>query len=116
MDIAESVRIRRVQLKMTQQDLSRKTGIKQPTISAIENGVNNPALDTIILISDALDCTVSELIGQTRPAPQQDPSVQRLVSIFNQLNEDGKDFLLDQADYAIRHAKFRQDGSVSSAM
>lgn len=75
MDIAESVRIRRVQLKMTQQDLSRKTGIKQPTISAIEKGVNKPGIDTIILISDALDCTVSDLIGQTRPASRQDPHV-----------------------------------------
>lgn len=116
MNIAESVRIRRVQLKMTQQDLSRKTGIKQPTISAIENGVNNPTIETIVLISEALDCTVSDLIGQTRPKAQQDPNVQRLVSIFNQLNEDGKDFMLDQADYAIRHPKFRQEGSISSVV
>lgn len=116
MNIAESVRVRRVQLKMTQKDLSRKTGIKQPTISAIENGVNNPTLETILLISEAMNCTVSDLIGQTRPNEHIDPSVQRLVSIFNQLNDDGKDFILDQADYAIRHQKFRQEGSMSSVV
>ena len=48
MDIGESVRLRRTQLRMTQKDLSLKTGIKQPTISAIENGVNKPAIETIV--------------------------------------------------------------------
>lgn len=116
MDIGESVRIRRTGLKITQKELSDKTGIKQPTISAIENGVNKPAIETIILISDALGCTVSELIGQVVPEAQPDPYVQRLASIFAQLNEAGRDFLLSQADFAIRQPAFRQEGSVSSAV
>lgn len=116
MNIGESVRIRRTQLRMTQQDLSRKTGIKQPTISAIENGVNKPAIETIVLISEALSCTVSDLVGQTTPAPQYDPSVSRLLSVFSQLNDVGKDFLLQQADIAIRQSAFRQDTSISSAV
>lgn len=116
MNIGDSVRMRRTQLRMTQTDLSRKTGIKQPTISAIENGINNPAIETIVLISDALSCTVSDLIGQTSPAPLQDPSVSRLLSVFHQLNDAGKDFLLQQADFAIRQAAFRQEGSMSSVV
>ena len=116
MDIGESVRIRRSQLKMTQTDLSRKTGIKQPTISAIENGINKPAIETIVLISEALSCTVSDLIGQTSAQKELDPYTQRLVSIFYQLNDAGKDFLLAQADFAIRQATFRQDASTSSVI
>ena len=116
MDIGESVRLRRTQLRMTQTDLSQKTGIKQPTISAIENGINKPAIETIVLISNALNCTVSDLVGQTSPAPQPDPAVSRLLSIFRQLNDSGKDFLLQQADFAIRQAAFRQESSISSAM
>lgn len=117
MDIGESVRLRRTQLRMTQKDLSQKTGIKQPTISAIENGVNKPAIETIVLISDALNCTVSDLVGQSVSAGEEmDPYTQRLVSIFSQLNDAGKDFLLSQADFAIRQAAFRQDGSASSAV
>ena len=116
MDIGESVRLRRTQLKMTQKDLSQKTGIKQPTISAIVNGVNKPAIETIVLISDALSCTVSDLVGQTAPALNPDPYTQRLISIFHQLNTAGKDFLLQQADFAIRQHAFREDGSVSSAI
>lgn len=113
MDIGESVRIRRTQLRMTQQDLSQKTGIKQPTISAIENGVNKPAIETIVLISNALDCTVSDLIGQSRPDRQLDPGVLRIIQIFDQLNDDGKDFMLTQADFAIRHPAFREEGPVA---
>lgn len=113
MNIGESVRMRRVQLKMTQTDLSRKTGIKQPTISAIENGVNKPAIETIVLISDALNCTVSDLVGQTMPAPQVDPFVSRLLSVFRQLNDSGKQLLLQQAESILSQPALRQEGPIS---
>lgn len=117
MDIGESVRLRRSQLRMTQVDLSRKTGLKQPTISAIENGINKPAIETIVLISEALSCTVSDLVGQTSPEEHnQDPYLQRLTSIFYQLNDSGKDFLLSQADSILRQPAFRQEGSAVSAI
>lgn len=115
MNIGESVRMRRIQLRMTQTDLSQKTGIKQPTISAIENGVNKPAIETIVLISDALNCTVSDLIGQTAPAPQLDPFVSRLLSVFRQLNDSGKQLLLQQAESILSQPALRQDEAILRA-
>lgn len=116
MDIGENLRLRRTQLKMTQVDLARKTGLKQPTISAIENGVNKPAFETIVLLSDALGCTVSDIIGQNEPVKMQEPATQRLQVIYSQLNAAGQDFLLAQAEQILRQPAFREEESVSSAI
>lgn len=116
MDVGDSLRLRRTQLKMTQVDLSRKTGIKQPTISAIENGVNKPNLETLVLLSDALGCSVSDLVGQSAPEPALAPDVVRLLSIYNQLNEAGKSSLFAVAESILLQPGFRKEGSVSSVV
>ena len=115
MDIGENIRLRRVQLKMTQVELSKKTGIKQPTISAIEKGINKPTIETAVLISDALGCTVSDLIGQTT-SENENPKLSHLLLIFDQLNDNGKNFLIQQAESILQQSAFRKDGSASLAI
>lgn len=115
MDIGENIRLRRVQLKMTQVELSKKTGIKQPTISAIEKGINKPTIETAVLISDALGSTVSDLIGQTT-SENENPKLSHLLLIFDQLNDNGKNFLLQQAESILQQSAFRKDGSASLAI
>lgn len=41
--------------KLTQKDLSEKTGIYQADISKIERGIGNPSLSTIKRLADGLD-------------------------------------------------------------
>ena len=65
MVILQKMRERR---KLTQEELSRASGIKQQTISAIESGKNKcPRVDTLYALAKALKCTVDDLIddGQT---------------------------------------------------
>ena len=116
MNIGENLKEMRRKLKITQADLSKMAGIKQPTISAIENGVNNPAIETLMLLSEAMHCTVSDLIGQTNPAPVVDPDESFLLSIFHQLNPDGRRFLISQAESILAQPAFRKAGSMSSAI
>lgn len=116
MDVGENIRLFRARLKMTQVELSKKTGIKQPTISAIENGVNKPTIETVVLISDALGCSVSELIGQKVKSDDMDPRLSHLQLIFDQLNDSGKIFLLQQAESILQQSAFRKDGSASLAI
>ena len=64
---------RRLDLKLSQRDLSEKTGIKQPMIARIEKFESVPRLDTIVRIATALglkitfseinDCTGGASIG-----------------------------------------------------
>lgn len=115
MDIGENLRVIRARLKITQKDLALKTGIKQPTISAIENGINKPALDTLVLLSNALNCTVSDLIGQTSKK-EMDPDTEKLISIFDMLNLAGKNFLLQQAESILNQSAFRKERYENSAI
>lgn len=54
-DIGPLLRALRTQHKLTQQDLSKFTGIKQQTISAIENGQQKPELSTLFAILSYLN-------------------------------------------------------------
>ena len=117
MDIGENIRSMRRHMKITQVELSEMTGIKQPTISAIETGTNKPAIDTLLLISGAIGCTVSELIGEKQPNNSVLTENQRaLIEIYDQLNDTGKAFLIQQADFAVSQSAFRQDRPQRSAI
>lgn len=48
---------------MSQSDLAHAAGIKQATISRIENGVNNPSMAVAEEIAKALNVSVVELFG-----------------------------------------------------
>jgi len=62
MVILQKMRERR---KMTQEELSQASGIKQQTISAIESGKNKyPRVDTLYALAKALKCTVDDLISE----------------------------------------------------
>ena len=47
---------------MTQMELAKVVGIAQPTLCNIENGENNPSLDTFIKIAQALECSLDDLV------------------------------------------------------
>jgi len=44
--------------KLTQAELSKKSGVRQPVIARMEKGVNSPQLNTLIKILNALDCKI----------------------------------------------------------
>lgn len=48
MDIIRTTIEARKNLNMTQSELSRKTGIKQPAIARFENGSHSPTISTLI--------------------------------------------------------------------
>ena len=54
---------------LTQQDLSRRSGVPQSVISDIENGKTAyPRVDTAIALARVLDCTVDELFDNEKAA------------------------------------------------
>lgn len=54
----------RLKRKMTQQELSVRSGIAQGVISDIESGsTQNPRFDTVIKLAKALDCSVADFLN-----------------------------------------------------
>lgn len=111
------VKRKREFIGLSQNQLAKKAGISQATLSALESETKNPSVETVFLLANCLDCTVSELLGE-KPADAAflTPKQQMLIDIFQQLNDNGKDFLLSQAQSILQQPAFRQDSSMSSAV
>ena len=54
-EIGEKMKAARLEKKVSQQALSRQTGITQKRISSLENGNQNATISTLGRIADALD-------------------------------------------------------------
>lgn len=117
MNIGTEIMLKRKALGLSQFELSQRAGLKQTTISAIERGVNKPAFDTILLITEALGCTIGELFGQDSGATGEGLTGQEkaLLKLFRQLNSDGKLLLISQAEMLAGTPALREEKSVRMA-
>ncbi len=59
--VGKQIKMRREELKMTQAELAKETGLPQSHISRLEGGVHAPTHITIERIATALDTTPSQL-------------------------------------------------------
>lgn len=61
-----NLRIReyRLQRGLTQVDLESLTGIAQSRISLYESGSVVPSIDVLIMVADALQCSLDDLTGR----------------------------------------------------
>lgn len=90
-NIGERVRGLRKSLGMTQQELASKSGIKQPSLSYIEN---NPSSEikqaTLLALAKALSTNPQYLStgkGSPSPVATTTPDESEAVTIFNLLND-----------------------------
>lgn len=63
-----NVRKRRLELRLTQQQVADKLGVSGPYISEIEAGRRTPSLDTVERLATALDCPALQLLIAAEPA------------------------------------------------
>jgi transcriptional regulator with XRE-family HTH domain len=61
MELAEQIRLWRVQCELTQSQLESRAGLAHNAISRIENGVVTPRLETLERIAKALEIGIEEL-------------------------------------------------------
>jgi transcriptional regulator with XRE-family HTH domain len=50
---------RRNELKVSQRELARRTGLKQPAICRLESGIGDVTLDTLLKVTEALNMEIS---------------------------------------------------------
>jgi transcriptional regulator with XRE-family HTH domain len=64
--LGSAVKDRRIALRLTQDEMERRTGYDQGFISRIErNLVKSPSIEVIVRIARALGCSVDELLEDT---------------------------------------------------
>lgn len=62
--IAYVVKSRRKQLHLSQEEMADKTGIDRTYASQIERAVANPSLTVLCNMANALEITLSQLLGE----------------------------------------------------
>ena len=112
MDVGSKIKDMMKNRGYSQLRLAKKANISQSGLSTIVNGGSSPSATTLQAIADALECSVSELMGEL--APGVIPLVRNAVPIIGSIacgervtpdtNRDGYTDLPDgiHADFALR--------------
>lgn len=115
--VGENIKEKRKEKHLSQNQLAKKAGIAQATLSAIESSTKSPAVDTIEKLAAALECSASELLGEKMEGQVFLTDRQKyLLDLFSQMNDAGKAFLVQQAESILQQPAFRQETSISSAV
>lgn len=64
MNIAESIKKKRKEYDIEQQELAKRVGISKVMMCGIEKGTKIPSLALTISLADSLHCSIDELIGR----------------------------------------------------
>lgn len=98
--VGKNIKERRKQLHLSQARLSELSGISQSAISDIENpaATKRPNTDTIQKLAAALQCTVSDLMGDqlTPQTVMYDgllPDEEKLIEDYRSLNRQGQEYI-----------------------
>ena len=92
MSIGANIKRRREQLGLTQEELAIKVGYKsKSTINKVELGINDVPQRKIVAFAEALVTDVNYLMGWDKEKEEE------IIRLFNQMNEKGKDKLIELA-------------------
>lgn len=82
---------RRVELKMSMDELATKSGISKSTLAKIMCGKTaNPQIETLKPIAYALDMTLAEIGMQEESTTSLSPEALRIARAYDSMNEKGK--------------------------
>lgn len=102
MSFSSRLRQAREQANLTQQDFAKKLGVTKNAISNYENGVSSPKWDVLVKIFDVLQVEPNFLYQDdftTRDNGNSlTPAQISLLSIFDELNEEGQTKVIDYAE------------------
>ncbi len=114
--VGKIVKEEREKQGLSQNQLAKKAGIAQASLNALESKTNNPSVETLYLLSKALNCTVSKLLGEGEENAIVLTVAQReLLNLFDQLNDSGQALLMAQAESILEQPALRKKGFISSA-
>ena len=94
--------------------VSKQAGLSKNYASAVKNG-NSPKLVHVFAIAQALDVSVSDLVGDAK-APEEAPE---LLACWAELNEEGRERLIAYAEDLVaggRYIKSRPAGLVDEKL
>lgn len=99
MDTGIRIKARRNELELTQDQLGEKCGATKSAVSQWESNTTQPSVENLLLLRDALDCSIDWLLtGQSPPGCGESVRLQRLAAIFSDLDARGQDAVFRVAE------------------
>ncbi len=94
--VGDEIKKRRESVGISQNQLAKRAGCAQSTLSAIEKSTKKPSTETLRGIAGALGCTVAELMGE---APESDGTItdaeRRLLRAWRAAEDAARRMALD---------------------
>ncbi len=116
MSFSSRLRQAREQANLTQQDFAKKLGVTKNAISNYENGVSSPKWDILVKIFDILQVEPNFLYQDDFTSKDESNSLTRsqtsLLSIFNELNDEGQSKVIDYAEDLCRTGYYKKRGTI----
>lgn len=99
------------QLNLNKAELSRITNIPYSTIDNWFKRNSSPNSDVIEKLSEALNVSLEWLItGKEKEPPELQPDEKKLLAFYEQCNAEGKERILEQAEFIA--AKYPKKGKL----
>ena len=114
MNFSTNLRYLRKKYNMTQEYLADKLGYKSfTTIQKWESGISEPSISTVRTIADMFNVTMNQLINEDIAEPPEAPAgiagdEQVLLGFYRELNDEGKEKLVDYADDLCSSGKYKK--------
>lgn len=121
-DIMNRIQSKRIELKLSYQDLANKTGLSKSTLQRYETGsIRNIPLDKLEILANALEVSPMWIIGYDLPIEREssnnvnpDSKDNILLNNFNMLNEEGKDEAIKRVQELTELSKYKKENVAKS--
>lgn len=113
MSASENIKKLRKQRGWSQSRLALEAHVSQQAVSFIERERNEPSAEMIRALAKAFHVSPSEIIDDKQNDFFVSDLEEQLLSIFRQLNDSGRSFLMQQAESILQQPVFRKESSIS---
>ncbi len=102
-DIGTRIRQLRQKNGLTIEETAHLAGVHPNYLGDAERGNKNFSIATLAKLAQALDVPISGIFsGKTAANPPNAAPVDRLVSLFKNASPEGRDFIIQAAQFAVR--------------
>lgn len=118
-NIAEKIKAVLKQKKISATTMLKECNLNKNTLYTMNTEGYMPRLETIIQISDYLDCSIDYLLNRTteniskQEIYHKDPDnnnhlIETIITKSKNMNIDGLEYILSQVDYALLQDKYKK--------
>lgn len=93
----------------TQKEIAEKLGVSKSSVTNWLKGKNSPDANLVMPICNLLNITVGQFYGEEEKSPstaEAVPGEEQLISLYRDLNDEGREKLVDYADDLVSSGKY----------